>query len=430
MSVASLTMGRPRGNRVVRHVREMRLSASVLFFVAVYVVLVVKVATWRQLDTNTIFACYSIAVSLYILSRFAVSQFHPHKEAGYDNTYEPTLGFGVPCKNEAANIYETIMRIAQIDYPKEKFEIIAVNDGSTDDTLAEMHRAQRDAAELGVRVQVVDWAVNRGKRAGMAEAVRRTEHDLVVFIDSDSFIETDTPYELAKYFIDPAVGAVAGHAYVANANTNIVTKMQAVRYFVAFKAYKASESMFNSVTCCSGCCSAYRREYLLDFLDEWLEQRFLGVECTYGDDRALTNFLLQRGYKAMYAEQAVSHTIVPQLRWKKSWVRESLKAGMFIWRRNPLMSIPFYMGIVLPLLAPVVVTRAMIWYPTSTGAAPWYYLSGLLLMAGIYGLYYHIHVKDRRWVYGSIFAVLYTIVLIWQLPYAILTLRNSRWGTR
>jgi hyaluronan synthase len=314
-----------------------------------------------------------------------------------------------------------------------------VNDGSDDNTLAEMHEARRQAAELGVLVTVVDWTDNRGKRDGMVECVERSTNEVVVFIDSDSFIEPDTPRELVKQFVDDDVAAVAGHAYVANANKNIMTKMQAVRYFVAFKAYKASESIFDSVTCCSGCCSAYRREYLTPFMREWLNQTFMGVRCTYGDDRSLTNYLLERGYKARYAEKAISHTFVPdtfqqflrqQLRWKKSWIRESLKASKFIWRRNPIMSIAFYLGIILPLLSPLIVCRALVWYPISTGTWPWYYLSGLMLMALIYGLYYYIYTNDRKWVYGSVFAVFYTLVLMWQLPYAALSLRNSRWGTR
>lgn len=425
--------------KAFRSIKSLNLHAWLIFFFAVYIVLVIKLSTWEALDSNLLFALYSLTVSSYILSRFALSYFHPHKEGNWDKGYEPTLTFGIPCKNEEENIKETIMRIAKIDYPKHKFDIVAVNDGSTDNTHAQMLEAKKEAEAIGVKVKVVDFKVNKGKREGMAEAIRRSKHDVVVFIDSDSFIEPTTPHELVKYFTDDSVAAVAGHAYVANGDKNLVTKMQAVRYFVAFKAYKASESLFNSVTCCSGCCSAYRRDYLMLVLDEWLNQKFLGIPCTYGDDRSLTNSLLERGYKALYAEKAVSYTFVPdtfrkfirqQLRWKKSWVRESLRASRFIWRRHPAMSLAYYLGIILPLLAPVVVIRALIWYPISTGDFPWFYLLGLMLMALIYGLYYRIYVRDRRWIYGSLFAVFYTIVLIWQLPLAIITLRDAKWGTR
>jgi hyaluronan synthase len=119
-----------------------------------------------------------------------------------------------------------------------------------------------------------------------------------------------------------------------------------------------------------------------------------------------------------------------QLRWKKSWIRESLIAAKFMWKKHPIMSISFYLGIILPIISPVVVLRAMVWYPITTSHAPYYYLIGLALMALLYGLYYYIYTKDGKWIYGVLFATFYTLILIWQLPYAMLNLRDSRWGTR
>ncbi|HTK60089.1 MAG TPA: glycosyltransferase [Candidatus Baltobacteraceae bacterium] len=420
--------------------KSRRLNGWIVFYLCIYLVLVIKLVTLKSLDDNLLFGIYSLAVSFYIISRFLLAHFYEPHDAHFDPDFRPTVTFAVPSKNEGENIRETILRIARSEYPKEKFDIIAIDDGSTDDTLSEMLEAKRIAAEsYGVHVEVVEWKVNKGKREGMAACVRWSTKDLVAFIDSDSFVEPDTLKELTKYFADPKVAAVAGHAYVANADENLITKMQSARYFVAFKAYKAAESLFGAVTCCSGCCSAYRRSDVMEVLDAWLNQKFLGVTCTYGDDRSLTNFLLDRGKTALFSPTAISYTFVPdtfrkfmkqQLRWKKSWVRESIKAGFFIWRRHPVMSISFYLGIILPLLAPIIVFRALFWFPFATGIFPLFYLSGLLLMAFLYGLYYYIYTKDRNWIFGSLFAVFYTIVLIWQLPWAILNLRDSRWGTR
>lgn len=426
--------------KILIFLKKKRINSWIIFFTAVYIIFVIKLITIQKIDNNILFGTYSFAVSFYILSRFALSYFYDPDNDKFDINYTPTASFAVPCKNEEENIKETILRIAKSDYPKDKFDIIAVNDGSTDNTLKEMLDAKKIAKkEYGINVVVVDWKINKGKREGMAECVRKSKNDIVIFIDSDSFVEQSTARELVKYFIDSKVAAVAGHAYVANADNNYLTKMQSVRYYVAFKAYKAAESVFNTVTCCSGCCSAYKREYVMEVLDQWVNQRFLGVLCTYGDDRALTNFLLKKGYKALFSPTAIAYTFVPdtfkkfmrqQLRWKKSWTRESLKAGQFIWKKNPIMSISFYLGIILPLLAPFVVIRALIWYPYTTGNFPWFYLMGMALMSLVYGLYYYIYTKDKRWVYGVVFAAFYTIILIWQLPWAILNIRDPKWGTR
>jgi hyaluronan synthase len=419
--------------------KRTKINHWIVFFALIYVVLVIKFLTIKSNVDSVFFAGYSIAVSFYFLSRFVFSFFHTPSSDRLSKDYYPTVSIGIPSKNEGLHIRDTILSIAKSDYPKDKFNIIAVNDGSDDNTLEEMLKGKELAAEIGVKVEVVDWKINKGKRDGMAECINRSTSELVMFVDSDSYILPNTINELAKYFKKSEVGAVAAHAYVANAYKNILTKMQSARYFIAFKTYKASESIFSNVTCCSGCCSAYRREYLLPFLDKWLGQRFLGVNCTYGDDRSLTNLLLKAGYKTLYSPSAVCYTFVPetfeqfmkqQLRWKKSWFRESLLASTFMWKRNPLMSSSFYLGFLLPLLGPIVVIRAMVWYPITHHSFPLYYITGLILMSLIFGIYYHIKSDDKYWKYGTFFSLFYTLVLMWQLPYAILTIRDSRWGTR
>jgi hyaluronan synthase len=408
-------------------------------FLLVYLVLLIKFLNLQQLNGGWLLLFYSLAVSSYLLSRFLVAHFYEIADESFDPKYTPSISFGVPSKNEGENIYKTVLRIAEIDYPKDKFDIMVINDGSTDNTLAEMKRARNDAAKLGVSVKVIDWKINRGKRHGMAACIKESTNELMLFVDSDSFIEKDTTRELVKYFKNPKIGATTAHCYVANENTNLLTKMQSVRYFVAFKAYKGAESVFGTVTCCSGSCSAYRREYIVDVVDEWLAQKFLGVICTYGDDRSLTNILLGAGYDAIYAPNAKVYTIAPenlrqylkqQLRWKKSWFRECIRASAFMWKRNPFMSVSFYLALILPLAAPFIVLKALVWYPATYHRFPTYYFFGVLLMCVIYGLYYRIYSNDRRWLLSVVASAVYSIALSWQLVYAIATIRDTRWGTR
>jgi hyaluronan synthase len=280
---------------ILNYFKKHNINSWIIFYCLVYIILVIKVITIEQLNNGTLFGVYSIVVSFYILSRFGLAYFYDHEPAITNYDYEPTVTFAVPAKNEGVDIRETMLRIANSDYPHKKFEIIAINDGSTDETLDQMLAASKEINSMGIKTRVIDWKVNKGKREGMACCVKESENDIIIFIDSDSFVQPDTIRELVKYFTDEKVGAVAGHAYVTNENENMITKMQSVRYFVAFKAYKAAESIFGNVTCCSGCCSAYRRTHVNEVIDKWLEQRFLGVQCTYGDDRSLTNYLLRGG---------------------------------------------------------------------------------------------------------------------------------------
>ena len=80
-----------------------------------------------------------------------------------------------------------------------------------------------------------------------------------------------------------------------------------------------------------------------------------------------------------------------QTRWKKSWLRESLIASTFFWRKNPIASIPTYASNIFPIVAPIVIFHACIWNPLVHGADPWMYLVGLYAMAVLYSLYYGCH---------------------------------------
>jgi len=406
------------------------------FFGVIYIIILIKTATGSYLAHNLFFGIYSTVIVTYILSRFVLS--YLHRPVLPTRAYEPTVSFVVPAKNEGDNIYETIRRFGAVEYPCEKIEVIAINDGSTDETLVEMQRAARDIRGRVARVEVIDWATNRGKRHGMYEGVKRAHNEIIIFVDSDSFVEPESVRHLVKYFIDPRIGAVSGHTDVYNRDTNILTRMQALRYYIAFKVYKAAESVFGVVTCCPGCCSAYRKRYLDPLIDAWLHQRFLGTECTFGDDRSLTNYMLRR-WRAAYSSEAKAFTVVPdtfkkyvkqQQRWKKSWVRETFIAASFIWRKDLLAAIFFYAYIFLAFAAPIVFIHAVLWVPILHGTWPLVYLSGLFLMLLLHGLYYRIHVQDRRWLPAVASFWFYSVILMWQLPWAFFTIADTRWGTR
>ncbi len=409
-----------------------------IFFVLLYIISLVKFSTnYSEIHRSIFFTIYSVTIGAYILSRFILSYFH--KSVKFNPAYEPTVTFVVPAKNEEGNIAETIRRFSLVDYPKDKIEVVTVNDGSTDNTLQQMMAIKKECAAKGVKVSVVNWEKNKGKREGMAEGVKRAKNEIIIFVDSDSFIESDCVKHLVKFFSNPKVGGVSGHTDVFNRNTNMLTKMQSLRYYVAFQVYKAAESIFGSVTCCPGCCSAYRKAYLDPILDQWLNQKFLGVTCTFGDDRSLTNFIIRK-YDTVYCPEAKAFTVVPdtfskyvkqQQRWKKSWIRETFIAASFMWRKNPIAALSFYSYVFLAFAAPVVFIRAVVYIPIFVYHKwPIAYLFGLAIMLIFHGVYYRNHVKNSPWFLPALTFWFYTVMLMWQLPWAFLTMQDTRWGTR
>jgi hyaluronan synthase len=415
--------------------RLLRAGAGVYLIAMLVAIVAYKALLFETLSVNWFFGIYGLVVCTYILSRFVFSIFY---RPSRDHGLRPHVAIVMPGFNEGEGIAASLRSLLALDYPAEKLEIVAVNDGSTDDTLEQM---QAVAADSDGRLRVIDLGRNRGKRAAMAAGIRATEADIVAFVDSDSVLRPDAMTALMQGFHDPKVGAVCGHADVLNLHESWLTRMQGVRYFVAFKVVKAAESVFNCVTCCSGCFSAYRREAILPHMPWWENQTFLGVESTFGDDRSLTNCVL-RDWKVRYEANAVSLTTVPrtfrqfmvqQVRWKRSWTRESLIVATFMWRKNPIAALSTYVGIVLPLIAPIVAVRAMLWLPLGGhGGLPLVYGLGIYSMAVAYGLYYVLRRKtyDSTWIFGIVFVFFYLVFLLWQTYYAILTSRTATWGTR
>jgi hyaluronan synthase len=141
----------------------------------------------------------------------------------------------------------------------------------------------------------------------------------------------------------------------------------------------------------------------------------------------------------IYDGTAVCSTIVPstmpvffrqQLRWKKSWIRESLLASLFMWKRHPFAAFFFYLGVVFPLVSPAVVFTALVMPLLGFGEFSYLYIYGTTLMALLYGVVYLVRHKSRLWIYGLVFSIFYMTVLVWQTYYALATVRRNHWGTR
>ena len=364
---------------------------------------------------------YSLVAGLFVVSRFLIASMYV---APPDQGYEPTATVLVPSMNEGKVIRQTIERIFAARYPNDKIEVVCVNDGSTDDTLAQMLAAQTRHPNL----VVVDFEKNRGLSHAWAVAVLLGRGEFVVCVDSDTFIFPGSIQKLMQGFTDPTVGGVSGHCDVENAGRNLLTRMQDVRYFFSYKVMKAAESVSGAVSCLPGCFSAYRRVCVLHVLDEWLNAKVLGEYGNYGDDRSLTNLIL-KDYKILYHDQALATTIAPenwkqyvrqQARWSRSYLREILKVGRWMWRKHPVPALSWYAMMWMPIIEPVVITSALAIAPVmavlSGGSnLAWSYLLGVTAITAVWTLHFWEQTGRRYWWTGFLYTVTYMAFFSWQI---------------
>jgi len=352
----------------------------------------------------------------------------------------PTVSVIIPAFNEGPMVERSIRSAALSDYPNASLEIIVVDDGSRDDTFFHMRHLRREFPD---RVRLLRFRGNRGKRAALLEGFRSAVGEIVITIDSDSEVEAGTVREMVTPFLcDPRIGAVAGRVAVLNRDS-FISRMLEVQYALAFDFGRAAQSVYRTVACCPGALSAFRRSVVLPHLPKWAEQRFLGRPVNHGEDQALTNIVLRAGYDTVYQASAVVHTLAPTryqqlsrmfVRWDRSYLVEGFAFAKFMFSdyrpKNKVLPI---VGFGFSTLRLVMMMYLAVSLPTVFDARPGQLLAAtvaLLVSATFTALYYLRLERSFRFLYGVAYAVFSVVCLQWILPWALLTVRDERWGTR
>jgi hyaluronan synthase/N-acetylglucosaminyltransferase len=350
--------------------------------------------------------------------------------------YLPDVDVVVPVYNEEpAGLLACAEALARQDY-KGRLRVWFVDDGSPNrDELAGVYRWLH--TRPGWRVLLLDE--NGGKRYAQDQAFARCTGDLIVTIDSDTEIADDGVSVLVEGFRDSRVGAVTGNVAVSNDTDNLLTRLIAMRYWIAFNQERAAQSYFGSVLCCSGPFTVYRRAALAPLWEQYTGQTFKGVPCTYGDDRHLTNLVLAAGWLTRYEPRANARTAVPtnlrtylrqQLRWNKSYYRELLWTFPFLLKRPAYLVFDVGTQTVLPLLLTAAVLSVLIGSVVDDPTYLGHYAGTIAVMAVAHTLYAAWRTRDPRYLLFVGYGFLHAGLLIPLRVRALSTLTDNRWGTR
>ena len=392
---------------------------------------------WARLTVRPMVIWVTMGIGLMVLRTLLWVRYRPF--AAVTPEEAPRLTVIIPAYNEGAMVEQTIVSVASALYPADRLEIIAVDDGSSDDTWSYIERAAR---RFPGRVVSIRLAKNLGKRGALAAAFRRARGEIVVTIDSDSVIEPGTLLAIAGPFRDPRVGAVAGKVAVHNRRSSVIPRMLHVRFVLSFDFLRSAQSIFRTVYCCPGALAAYRLAVVREVLEAWERQTFLGVPCTYGEDRALTNLILGAGYDSVYQRTAVVHTLVPEtyrklckmyLRWDRSYIREEFRFARIVWRRPPLWrALALYETTITNLRFPVAYLSIalMVMHAIEDPTSILRMLLAIMIVSTLYVLYFLRSERSWDFVFGILYAYFSFFALTWIFPYAALTVRARGWLTR
>ena len=234
-----------------------------------------------------------------------------------EGDYHPPVSILVPAFNEGMSIEPSIRSLLRMEYPV--YEIIVLDDGSTDDTFA---RASAFEGQWGGAAVRVIRKSNSGKASTLNYGMQIARYPFVLCMDGDSKLTDDTLRVMAPHFRDPDVAAVAGNVKVIN-RTGLWARVQALEYIEGLNMARRAQGFMRAVNIIPGPVGMFRREVML---------ALGGYEYdTYAEDADFTLKILAAGWRIVYEDRAIAWTEAPEalqslIKQRYRWTRGIVQA--------------------------------------------------------------------------------------------------------
>jgi cellulose synthase/poly-beta-1,6-N-acetylglucosamine synthase-like glycosyltransferase len=266
-----------------------------------------------------------------------------------DYTLRPSVAVLLPCFNESKAVYATIESVHRSDYPH--LEIVAVNDGSTDDSWEWIQKAAIDFPNVRAINQK-----NGGKTKAIFAAFDACDAELVLVVDSDTLVGINAVSEAVANFGNPKLGAVGAPVGVRNPNDNALTAFQTYLYYLGFRLGKMMEVAVGNTGCIGGFFLMVKRTVMNEIRPDLEARNWFGIKIRDGEDRYATHQILLRGYDTYIDMKCECTTFVPttfkaywgqQVRWRRSNTRDFFytiaRIPMHVRKLHPMGSFVYVM---------------------------------------------------------------------------------------
>lgn len=196
------------------------------------------------------------------------------------------------------------------------FEVICVDDGSTDRTFAIMTRLERE----GLIDRAVRLELRGGKASALNMATRLATGDIYIILDADSRLERDAVEEVLKPMLMPGIDCVSGTVLLANPDQSWITRCQAIEYAVGIPLGRTLAAMLDQLVMVSGAFGAFRAS-------AW--QQVGGMDVGPGEDFDICLRFRKAGYGIGFNHKSLCYTEAPHASW--NLIRQRLR-----WERDAI----------------------------------------------------------------------------------------------
>lgn len=238
---------------------------------------------------------------------------------GYDHTFLPPVSIVVPAYNEEKLLESTVSSLLAMDYPK--YEIIIVDDGSTDRTRDIARKLVGTYRRGEVEIRLVEKS-NGGKATALNAGIQVSKYDYLLNVDGDSQLSANTLRKTIRHFVDPRLGAIAGNVKVLN-RENVWTTLQALEYVEGLNMARSAQSVVKLVNIIPGPLGLFRKQAIIDA--GWYSSD------TFAEDADITLKIIRAGWRVEYEPEAQAFTeapasIVDLLKQRYRWTRGIIQA--------------------------------------------------------------------------------------------------------
>ncbi|MEN8189709.1 MAG: poly-beta-1,6-N-acetyl-D-glucosamine synthase [Thermodesulfobacteriota bacterium] len=252
-------------------------------------------------------------------------------------SYSPMISVLVPCHNESGQIEETIAELDKTRYPRDLFEVIAINDGSTDDTAELLD----NLAERFSFLKVVHLAENKGKALALKSGALLASGEFLICIDGDALLEPNAVAWLVERLqLRPKVGAVTGNPRIRN-RTTLLGKLQVGEFTTIIGLIKRTQMNYGKIFTISGVVAGFRKKALQE-VGYWSPEMIT-------DDIDITWKLQKNGWFVLYEPNGISWILMPEtlkglwrqrLRWAQGAAECALKHGLSFFKKKSWRMLP------------------------------------------------------------------------------------------
>jgi biofilm PGA synthesis N-glycosyltransferase PgaC len=262
------------------------------------------------------------------------------KDAAVENApkldHYPGVSLLVPCHNEGENINDTIEFLANQEYPD--FEIIAINDGSKDNTAELLDQL----SERYPCLRVIDLAENQGKAMALRMGALMSNNEFLVCVDGDALLEKHATTWIISHFLNgPRVGAVTGNPRIRT-RSSLLGKIQVGEFSAIIGMIKRAQRIYGRVFTVSGVVVGFRKS-ALQKVGYWSTN-------TVTDDIDISWRLQLNHWDIRFEPNALCYILMPEtliglIRQRTRWAQGGIEAlmtygkSLFNWRKRRMWGV-------------------------------------------------------------------------------------------